>query len=272
MNSPQISLNEKLLNVPSQARKVFARHFLSAVHCEIGFAGTAVNTILSAEDSLKIFFKSVGFESCQRFMQKELSMETPKDEPPIIRHSEIPLGLMFSSQKPRIDVQVLDTKIVISDFNYDGFEQFNERLKKICQGVSKFVPRTQVRKVGLRKVDSIVIEPVHSYQDACVIFNPVLFASIRSGFIKEGTLTAHEEVSVIERDTLKCIIRARINKKSSVSTMNSYESTLDFDFLDLTPMDINDVFSNKLPELNKNHFDLFMWAASDELIKLLEIK
>lgn len=248
---------------------MFAKHFLSAVHCEIGFAGTAINTILSAEDSLKAFFKSEGFESCQRFTQKELSMETPKDAPPIIKHSEIPLGFMFSSQKPKIDVHVLDTKIIISDFTYEGFEKFSARFKKICEGVSKFVPQTQVKKVGLRKVDSIVIEPVHSYQDACIIFNPALFASVRSGLIKEGTLTGHEEVSVIERDTLKCILRAKINKKSSVS---SYETILDFDFIDSTPMTVEEVFSNKLPELNANHFDLFMWSASDELIKLLEMK
>src|SRR5262245_58754648 len=107
MNSQQSSSNEKLLNVPTQARRVFAKHFISAVHCEIGFAGTSINTILSAEDSLKTFFSSEGFESCQRFMRKELSMETPKDAPPIIKHSEIPLGLMFSSQKPKIDVHVL---------------------------------------------------------------------------------------------------------------------------------------------------------------------
>src|SRR5690349_15855629 len=124
-------MTEKLLNVSSQTRKIFARHFLSAVHSEISFAGTAVNTILSVEDSLKSFFQSEGFESSKRFMQKEFLMETPEGKSPVITHTEIPLGLIFSSQKPRIEVQVLDTKIVISDFNYEGFDQFNARFQRL---------------------------------------------------------------------------------------------------------------------------------------------
>lgn len=259
----------KLLNTPKSVRKVFSRHFLSAVHSEIGFAGTSVNTILAEENSLIAFFLSEGFETSKRFIQKAVMVkETEDTKPAIIMQNEIPLGFVFSSSKPRIDVQVLDTSIIISDFNYVGFETFNARFKRLCDGVSKFVPRKEVRKVGLRKIDSIAIEPVSSYQDAFEIFNPALFAIIRSGLLKEGTLKDHEEVTLIDKNSLRCIIRARLNQTSE----KSCESTLDFDLLDMAPTSLDKVFTDKLPELNSNHYELFMWAASDELIKLLEGK
>jgi len=194
-------------------------------------------------------------------------MESSLNKAATIISKETPIGLMFSSQKPRIEIQVLDTKVIISNFDYVGFEQFNSQLKEICVGISNFIPRKEVKKVGLRKISSIIIDPVHSYQDACAIFNPALFANVRSGLIKQETLKAHEEVSVIEREDNICVIRAQLKKTSSAT---SYEACLDFDFVSLASCDIEEVFTSKLPELNDNHFDLFMWAASDDLIKLME--
>lgn len=263
------NVKNKILNTPIVERKTFSKHFLRAVYSEIGFAGTGANTILTNEESLKAFFRSQGFDASKRIMQREILMKNPEENKPArIAQKETPLGLIFSNSKSKIDVQVLDTKIVISDFNYEGFDSFNERFKMVCEGVSQFVPRTEVRKVGLRKIDSIVIEPVKSYQDACSIFNPALFAIIRSGLIEEGTLKAHQEELFIEKQGIRCILRARMTQISEVA----YESSLDFDFVDMETASLDQVFTNKLPELNNRHFEIFMWAASDELIKLMESK
>jgi uncharacterized protein (TIGR04255 family) len=261
------NVKNKILNTPTVGRKTFSKHFLRAVYSEIGFAGTSVHTILTNEESLKAFFQSQGFDISKRVTHREVLMKNPEDNKPAkIAQKETPLGLIFSSSKPRIDVQILDTKIIISDFNYEGFDSFNARFKALCEGISKFVPRNEVRKVGLRKVDSIAIEPVKSYQDACAIFNPAIFAIIRSGLIQDSTLKAHEEALVIEKQGVRCILRARMNQISETA----YESSLDFDFVDIESVSLDQVFANKLPELNNRHFEIFMWAASDELIKLME--
>lgn len=260
----------KLLNTPKVIRKKFAKHFLNSVHSEISFAGTAINTILGAEGSLKDFFQSEGFDITKRFMQNEVMLKGREEgeKSATISHKEKPVGLVFSSQKPRIDVQLLDNKLVISDFNYQGFEEFNARFKRIYDGVLKFVPCTDIKKIGLRKINSVAIEPVASYQDACAIFNPALFAILRSGLIQNGALKDHEEITVIEKDSMRAILRARMRKTSE----NAYESTLDFDFVDLAPTSWEHIFTKKLPELNDYHFELFMWSASSELINLMEEK
>lgn len=261
------NVKNKILNTPAVGRKVFSKHFLSAVYSEIGFAGTGANTILTNEQPLKDFFQSQGFDISKRITHREVLMKNPDENKPAkIDQKETPLGLIFSSSKSKIDVQVLDTKIVISDFNYEGFDSFNARFKALCEGISQFVPRVEVRKVGLRKVDSVVIEPVKSYQDACSIFNPAIFAIIRSGLVQENTLKAHEEVLVVEKQGVMCVFRARMNQVSEVA----YESSLDFDFVDVETVSLDQVFSSKLPELNNRHYEMFMWAASDELIKLME--
>lgn len=261
------NVKNKILNTPTAVRKTFSKHFLSAVYSEIGFAGTGANTILTNEQSLKAFFQSQGFDISKRITQREVLMKNPEENKPAkIDQKETPLGLMFSSSKSRVDVQILDNKIVISDFNYEGFDSFNARFKVLCEGISQFVPRAEVRKVGLRKVDSIVIEPVKSYQDACSIFNPSIFAIIRSGLVQESTLKANEEILVVEKQGVMCIFRARINQVSEVA----YESSLDFDFVDMEALSLDQVFESKLPELNNRHYEMFMWAVSDELIKLME--
>ncbi len=249
---------EKLLNTSNNTRKKFAKHFLVAVHSEISFVGTSIQSVMVAEESLKNFFLSKGFETSRTMVEQELSMTSTPNEPPTVLHKDNPIGLVFSSEKPRREIQVLDTRIVFSDFNYTGFEQFSALFKEICSGILTFMPQADVKKVGLRKIDSIIINPVNSYQDACVIFNPALFASLRSGLIKEGTLNAHAEISVIEKGSNLCVMRAQMKKQSSPL---SYEACLDFDFVDMTPTTIDQVFTKTLPELNDNHFELFMWAA-----------
>lgn len=260
-------MKEKLLNITAQPRRKFSKHFLIVVHAEIGFSGTCVEKILEHEQPLRSFFQSKGFESSRKFIQKNLSLANTLDNTTTISHNDTPIGLSFFSQKPKREMQVLDTKIVFSDFQYEGFEKFSALFQELCEGISKFVPRHDVIKLGLRKIDSVVIDPVNSYQDACAIFNDALFANVRSGLIKEGDLKAHEETTVVERGSHLCVIRALMKKLSSPST---YEAYLDFDFIDTTRTNIDSIFTTELQELNNSHFDLFMWAASDELLSLME--
>src|SRR6185312_14168094 len=147
----------ELLNTPRRVRKTYPKHFLNSVHCEIGFIGTSLDSILSTEKSLKLFFESKGFEISRQVFTKEVFMESSLNKAATIISKETPIGLMFSSQKPRIEIQVLDTKVIISNFDYVGFEQFNSQLKEICVGISNFIPRKEVKKVGLRKISSIII-------------------------------------------------------------------------------------------------------------------
>lgn len=260
---------ENLLNLQKQPRKVFPRHFLNAVHCEIGFTGTSVEKILAAEEPLKAMFRAMGYASSNRVVQGHFAMENLPDKPVTVSHLATPVGLVFSSQQPKRDIQILDTKIIISDSSYEGFTSFVGLVSKVCTEVSKFVPRNEINKVGLRKINSILIEPVVSYQDACAIFNPVLFSVVKSGLIPQEALKANEEVVVVERGTHLCVIRTKLQK---LPNPNAYEANLDFDFVDLSPSNLEKALKETLPALNDSHFSLFIWAASPELIKLMETK
>jgi len=107
-------MTENLLNLARCTRRKFSKHFLISVHGEIAFSGTGINTILSAESKLKTFFESKGYTISQKIFQKEVRMENEPDKSAKITQKETPLGLFFVSQKPRREIQILATKVLIS--------------------------------------------------------------------------------------------------------------------------------------------------------------
>ncbi|HAT1792257.1 TPA: TIGR04255 family protein [Legionella pneumophila] len=256
-------MKNNLLNLKDNNRKTFKNNFLNAVHSEIGLFGSSIHIIREKQDDIKQSLLAAGFETCRELFHKEVHLNnTPK--PKVTFQDDEFLGLIFSSQKPRRELQVLGTKIVYSDYSYKGFEKFSESLSSLCNLINTLLT-SKIIKVGLRKVNSIIIDPVSSYEEAFSIFNPVIFGEVRSGLLKDNTLALNQSVTVLEKDKQSCIIRSQIQKKNE----SMYEATLDLDFIYLNETDWKGVFKN-LESMNKWHYDLFIWAVSDELISLMD--
>jgi len=259
---------EKILNLKHMPRKAFKNHFLNQVHCEIRFDGNFTTDLVNSIDQLESILKSLGYESHQPVMQGQFAFKIGDDKnPPLMENNSSIIGYKFSSPNPKKDIQILGDKIIFSDFSYVGFEKFLEILQSITIETAKIIPFKKVNKVGLRKINSIKIAPVVTFQDACVIFNPAVFQTIRSSIVANDSLTFNEERIVLEKESKFYMLQFRMSK---LNEPNAFDANLDFDVVSKESIDTETVFSQSLPELNEEHFDLFMWAVTDDLINLME--
>lgn len=259
-----------LLNVARQVRKSFRKHFLVSVHSEIGFSALPLESILSAQQALENILRNLGFIECRQVIQGQFTFETKADESAKLSQEASPLGLLFISQTPRRELQILSNRLIYSDFSYDGFEDFLSRLRDLWGTIAPVIGLTEqhlVNKIGLRKINSIVMEPVSSFQDALSIFNSALFSIARSGLVIKEAFKVTEEVTVLDdRDGNICLLRTKLQKRNE----NGLEANLDFDLVRLSENNFAKTFADVLPALNQSHFDLFLWAITAELIKLME--
>lgn len=252
-----------------QNRRTFPRHFLAAVHAELKFATIDIALILSQKDSLKKALVKKGFEGCEEIIESKMSFQSPKGQSPIISQQINPVGLKFTSSSPRMEFLLQPGGIVLSVFDYTGIDDFLRNFKQLFDVLAKslkIIPSDKINSVGLRKIDSIIIEPVTSLATALSIFNPALFCSARAGIYTLESFKISEEVTVLEQDKNASIIKARLIKNGP----QTLEAILDFDLISVSEAKLNHVFSSILPKLNQTHFDLFMWAITKDMISLME--
>jgi len=262
-----------LLNLSSSERKVFKQHFLSSVHSEIRFNPIETNIILDNKDRLDSEFKKLGFAESKKIMQGNFQLEADLENaqaPKLSQESEA-LGLVFNSQSPLRELKIEKDKIVYSDFSYASFEEYQSDFRSFfdvtCELLS--INDVLINKVGLRKVNSVAIQPFLSF-DNLNIFNPALFSTARSGLLKIDKFRINEETILLEESNDKLfILRTKLAKKGE----DSAEASMDADFVKLgSDMSVDDSFNDILPSLNQCHYDLFMWSVTDEMRNLMESK
>ncbi|MBS0352252.1 MAG: TIGR04255 family protein [Proteobacteria bacterium] len=123
-----------------------------------------------------------------------------------------------------------------------------------------------IERVGLRKIDSILIKPVTNIPDTLNIFNPHLFSIARSGLIPIDSFKISEESVLLEKKEQLSIIRTKLIKQA----IDTLQADLDFDIVSRRESNFKEFFSKTLKTLNQTHFDLFMWSVTKEMIKLME--
>lgn len=259
----------ELLNIASKQRRTFKRHFLASVHCEIACRVASQENIAAQRKVLEEIMREHGFVESREVIQSNFHLEARVDSEAKLSQEARPIGLLFISRTPRREFQIESEKLIISDFSYDGFEQFSARFNSYIYSVNKvldFNNAAMVSKVGLRKINTVRIEPVSSLPEALSAFNPALFSTARSGLLKMEALRASEEVVVMERGDQLCLLRTSLETKSE----NALTASLDFDCVSKSSVSIEQSFERTLPDLNHAIFNLFMWAVTAELINVME--
>jgi len=259
-----------LVNVDHNQRKSFKRHFLNSVHCELGLSGIDAGLIFANELLLKDSFKKLGFLESSKIVRGQYLLEASPDQEAKLnmQQSTEAIGLRFVSQKPSREVHITPYSIAVSDNTYVGFDSFLDRLNSYLNIFTQNIQNNfLIIKTGFRKINSIIVEPASSYSEVCEIFNPVLFGVIRSGLACADALKISEETLVLEKQSKVCILK---NVLRALNRPSSYEAILDFDLVDNNIYTATQVFEQVLPELNQLHFDLFLWAITDELLKAME--
>lgn len=259
------------LNLTHRDRTSYPKHFLSSVHTEFRISGWTLERVRANEAILRDKLSKVGLTSMRPVVSGSFNMERPasSSEPVKVSHQANVVGLNFFSDAPKREFQIWGDRIVLADYKYESFESYTEGLQTFAQVAIEVLGECQITKVGLRKINSIVISPVLSYEDAFTIFNPALFALTRSGLVPPDCVKGSEDFLAIERDEYTCFLRSNLIKRSEAQ---SYQASLDFDLISSAVTPFQAAIRERLPYLNLVHFDLFMWAVTEDLIKLMEGK
>jgi len=243
------------------------RHFLSSVDCEIAFAGGTMATLVASIEPIKTYMESIGFTECKEILESSVSFETSPDgkAPRKIEQVSKATGHFFRNPDSELACSILADKITLGTRNYTGFEDFSSALDNIVTCLTTHLENRDVVKVGLKKVNSIVMEKVTRYDAACSIFNPAIFALLRSG-LPTSSVKIAQEVLVLETESSASLLR---NTLRALDDKNSYEASLDFDVVSRKTSTSKVALETTLKELNQVHFDLFKWAVTKEMIALM---
>lgn len=261
------SMIKKLFNLPSNERKTFARHFLSSVNCELAFTGGDMNSLTSNIESFKSWMAGVGFNENKEIIENHVALHANNEsgETAKIEQNTSTTGYAFRNPETQVTFDIYADKIIISTSNYSGFDSFIATLTKIVNQVGVTFGSRDVTKVGLKKINSIAMEGIKFYEEACSIFNPALFALLRSG-LPSSSVKMAQEVLLIENENSASLLR---NSFRALDNAHAYEATLDFDIVSRKSTSAEIALNETLFELNSLHFDLFKWAVTEKMIKLM---
>ncbi len=260
-----------LLNIPHADRKVFTRHFLSSVHSEIRYKPLEVEKIFDKKEELISEFELLGFSENKDLIHGEFKLDAAAGQGAKLTQKTTPIGIVFSNQSPKFELKIEKDKMVYSDFNYSSFEEYQDKFRTIFEKVSEilsFKDDCLVNKIGFKKINSVAIQPITSFQDSLSIFNTALFGLARSGLLKFEKFKISEETIILEETNDKLfILRTRLTKTQE----DAVDAVIDSDFVKLgNDINIDEVFNEILPSLNQCHFDLFMWSVTDDMRNLME--
>jgi uncharacterized protein (TIGR04255 family) len=258
----------ELFNIPAQTRRTFRRHFLTSVHAEVRYAGVAMKSVLESKDAFSSELKGRDLGNVNDIQQGSMSINQIPGQIPVIQQSSGVIGLSFSSSHQKQEIQILGDRLVISNYSYQGFETFRENFCQILNLVENILSfERNIIQVGLRKINQVRIGPVHSILDAANTFNPHIFSSLSAGFCSNNSFIATQNSIVLELGTKLAVLQSSL-KRGDVN--HSYEASLDFDLTEKTQHGSKQQVIEALESLNTKHFDLFIWAASEKILKAME--
>ena len=177
------------------------------------------------------------------------------------------VGLSFAQSSSNSSVNITANSILLSEYRYTGFDEFLKKLQLVYDTSSKILGEREVSRVGFRKINSILAGPVDSLAQACTMFNPSLFSVVRNGLAATSSVKLFEDTLMLERGKYSCLLKHRLR---ALPETGKFEFNLDFDLLRNTDLEPSSIFSEILPEMNEQHFDLFMWSVTDDMRKLME--
>lgn len=260
---------EGMLNLSRCQRRTFSKHFLIGVHANIGCAHLVSSDILAKKTELTSTLKKIGFDVCHDIFQGQVTLSKTEGQLTAVANRMPPLGLRFVNPSSKFEFAIQNGMFAASDTDYKSIEEFLEKFEDCFNQVKKLLGidyKEKTTRIGLRKINSIIIKPVTALSLALNVFNPSLFGVARSGLFTMENLKNIEDVALLEKNSYSCIIRSKLQRQG----IDSLIAQLDFDLISQNQMTIKDAFSKGLIEINQTHFDLFMWSITKDMLNLME--
>jgi len=255
-----------LLKIPEKERSVFNNHFLSSVHCQLTMPSIEIAKILENKSTIFEELNFLNFSDIAEMHRGSFKIEGgPGNQPHLQSGKQQVVGLRFLAGAPKSELTVSNTSLLYSEFQYTGFENFSNNIEQIYELLAPMLDIDTITCVGFRKINSILVGPVNSIQDAISVFNPSLFGMARSGIAETQSIKAFDGSLVLQKNDYACMIKHSLR---NLDENARFEVNLDFDLLDQkrrNNLELRPVLQN----LNDTSFDLFSWAAGEKLIKIM---
>jgi len=260
----------ELLKVPQKDRVKFGTHFLNSVHCQLTIPPLAADNIVNNGKVIKECLDFLNLDDPTQMREGSWRFEapsTPDKAPQLHSETQEVTGLRFLSKSPRVDVAISKTSILYSEYEYSGFDNFSDNLLKMVRCVAPILNIEKASCIGLRKINSILVGPVTSLDDALSAFNSELFGTAKSGIADTQAIKAFEGSLAMSKNGYACLLRHSLR---NLEKEDRFEVQLDFDLVDQNERELDSDFSHVLENLNNTSFDLFSWSVSDVLTRIMD--
>lgn len=257
----------ELLKIPKLDRFTFDTHFLNSVHSQLTYTRIDPAKILEAQENLAARLNGIFDGEPHQIFRGSFSLSIgPTNTPAELNQPSKPEGLKFVGSNPRVELEIHADSLVYSEYEYSGFDDFQNRFKNVATVVKELLGVDIVKSASLRKINSIQIGSVNSLPEALSVFDQSMFGVIRSGIAETSSVQMYEGTLHLKKNDKACLFRYRIRQLDS---SDKFEVILDFDLIDNAERTIAAVFSESMSELNDTSFDFFMWAVNKELTDIM---
>lgn len=257
-----------MLNITRTQRQNFKRHYISNAFVEVRFDQRHLDWIAIEQTFKQVAADKLNLNISRRTITTELKLNPSDKESQqqisFDSNTQI-IGLVAQNKDNTFSIQVQSDRMIFSTQKYPGFNNF---WTEVENGIAILAPIFRVDKynwAGVRKINEILATNDNGIGYTGEGLNIQLVGPIASGVFKSNALLSGASRYELSENNKRCIIGteiSRINEK---------------DYLLKLDLDMNENFNNSSLEsvkqiataLNDDLFDVFIWAASDELIKSL---
>ena len=256
---------ENILQIDEQERRIFSKHFLRGVIIELTFDADV--RIFFEKGTYSDIFKEKKYDNCGEIENTNFKI-TITDNTPVHEKTDETIGFFYVNNSNGNQVQIVHNRILFTQNEYSNFDNFIEEIKYFFENVIFLIPY-DIKKIGFRKINSIVVSEVDSYADITDLFNKELFTFIKSGLFEFDTLENYRDNFTLRKNNTKIIVNTACSKIQNLS--RAYEVTIDEDIIleeSICKKDVVEI----LAKINQMHFDLFCWLTSQKMKEVMEEK
>jgi len=256
---------KNLFNIEHNERVKFKRHFIRSVIVDIAFSSLSKNIILTNEEYFKSEFKKLGFDNSGQIKFVEFKMNIEDEKPQKLTNEENTAGLLFKNSGKMKDIELKENSLICVDNQYESFEFFVENIEKIISIIDKVaLENNAITKIGFRKINSFLSTETKDFNTITELFNPAIFAPLRTNLLDISNFKTHTETIVAENEQCK----SRLIFACTKTNTDEFQINLDIDLIDSKIYDRLNLIE-KINSLNTVAYDLFIWSTTDKFRNIM---
>jgi len=251
-----------LFNIEHKCRKDcnFKRHFIKNVQSSIEFSELDIDKIENNSAELIKRLESFGYFVTSKINKMYLLQKNESEFEPSIKV----IGIDFENKDEQKSLKIIENSVVFSDSNYDRFEIHIKIFEKILQEISKTLNISDVKSIGLKKVNSIILTPLSNYKESFEFFKPFNFSILNSDLDINNAFKLSDQSVSFEEDNLKGYIKSSLKK---LTRENSYKALIEFNLINnlCEKISLKEAIANYFKQLNDKNYDLFVWSLEQKM-------